>query len=175
MCDLNRSTLKHRKLLLQTQSHNTFRCHIIESKAGLDYAMFPKHWITNCCYWILNGPEHRNKEKEFHFSLKFTGTDLALSVNNASQVHLSSVIQVIPSSTIKHTGPNTASMMPQSSEMVKALSNLVATLSANEKPLVLVLFDSCSQDSKVNFGTQYIMIDMFLVWCGQHIYLLALL
>ena len=95
--------------------------------------------------------------------LSIADTDLALSVNNASQVHVSSLMQVIPSSTAKPAGPNIASMMPQSSLMVKAISNLVATLSANEKPLVLVLFDSCSQDSKVNCGTQYIIIDMFSV------------
>ena len=123
--------------------------------------------------WDLNGPEHRNNEKEFHFSLNFTGTDLALSVNNASRVHVSSLIQVIPSSNIKHTGPNTAIMMPQSSGMVKAISNLIVALAANEKPFVLVLFDSRSQDSKVICGTRYIMIDMFIVKHGQHNYLLG--
>ena len=96
---------------------------------------------------------------------------MALSVNNASQVHVSSLIQVIPSSAIKHTGSNTASMMPQSSGMVKAISNLIVALAGNEKPFVLVLFDSRSQDSKVNYGTQYIMIDIFIVKHGQHTYL----
>ena len=62
-------------------------------------------------------------------------------------------------------------MMPQSSGLVKAISNLIVALAGNEKPFVLVLFDSRSQDSKVNYGTQYIMIDIFIVKHGQHTYL----